>query len=135
MNGPTTEAGRRLLAGMPWTTDRERESWERLILAIEAEAVAACAAKARRDEHDLAVLLAAEFDGPRRQISVMREDRTAEVAAALAEVGLPLTASVADLIRHHRNNEAAANGGWKLAYDALREQTAASSRKDGPLRG
>ena len=35
---PRTEAGKRLLAGMPWTTDAERDGWGRLILVIEAEA-------------------------------------------------------------------------------------------------
>lgn len=45
--------------------------------------------------------------------------REREVADALAAVGLPPDASVEGLIRHHRNNEAAASGGWKLAYDNL----------------
>jgi hypothetical protein len=38
MSEPTTQAGKRLLVGLPWTDERERESWARLILAIEAEA-------------------------------------------------------------------------------------------------
>ena len=59
-------------------------------------------------------------------------DRTAEVAAALAEVGLPSDDSVAGLIRHHRNNEAAAQGGWKLAYDALLARESAGA---GLVRG
>ena len=60
--------------------------------------------------------------------------------AALDAVGLPRAAGVDGLIRHHRNNEAAAQGNWKIAFDAAQEkieelsdQIARQAAADGSL--
>ncbi len=51
--------------------------------------------------------------------------RDQEVSAALEEVGLPVSASVADLIRHHR-----ANAGLAAGFDLIAIRTAICAHAD-----
>lgn len=70
----------------------------------------------------------------RESDSVEPQPQDRGLAAALAEVGLPAEASVADLIRHHRNNAALAAGFDLVSWVAwARRHSDAIDGGDGSL--